>query len=180
MPISISGSVGDSGGQNRPEDVRTVYDLFNKMLSNPLAISDQVSEELIAAIRDFQSAFMSRPDGRIDVGGRTWRELITATDDSGTEISGSVGQGGQNRPSDVRIVYALFNNILASPLAVSDQCSAELIQTIKDFQQPFLSRPDGRIDVGGRTWGKLTTATEMPDTENPGGGGEPGRPECGD
>jgi len=173
MPISISGSVGDSGGQNRPEDVRTVYDLFNKMLSNPLAVSDQVSEELIAAIREFQQGFLSRPDGRIDVGGRTWRELIAATNDSGTEIAGSVGQGGQNRSSDVRIVYALFNNILADPLAVSDQVSAELIQTIKAFQQPFLSRPDGRIDVGGRTWGKLITATEMPHTENPGGGGEP-------
>ncbi|RWX46789.1 hypothetical protein H206_01804 [Candidatus Electrothrix aarhusensis] len=173
MPISISGSVGDSGGQNRPEDVRTVYALFNKMLSNPLAISDQVSNELIQVIMAFQSSFLSRPDGRIDVGGRTWRELIAVTDDSGTEITGSVGQGGQNRPSDVRIVYALFNNILASPLAVSDQVSAELIQTIKNFQQPFLSRPDGRIDVGGRTWRKLITATEMPDTETPGGGGEP-------
>jgi hypothetical protein len=176
MPISISGSVGDSGGQNRPEDVRTVYDLLNKIISLPLAISDQVSEELITAIRDFQSSFLSRPDGRIDVGGRTWRELIAATNDSGTEITGSVGQGGQDRPSDVRVVYALFNNILANPLTVSDQVSAELIQTIKDFQQPFLSRPDGRIDVGGRTWGKLTTATEMPDTENPGGGSEPDEP----
>jgi hypothetical protein len=173
MPNAISGSVGDSGGQNRPEDVRTVYALLNKMLSNPLAISDQVSEELIAAIRDFQQGFLSRPDGRIDVGGRTWRELIAATADSGSEITGSVGQGGQNRPSDVRIVYVLFNNILADPLTVSDQVSAELIQTIKAFQQPFLSRPDGRIDVGGRTWGKLITATEMPNTENPGGGGEP-------
>ncbi|CAK8724947.1 Peptidoglycan binding domain-containing protein [Candidatus Electrothrix laxa] len=173
MPISISGSVGGSGGQNRPEDVRTVYDLFNKTISVPLAVSDQVSEELIAAIRDFQSSFMSRPDGRIDVGGRTWRELIAVIDDSGTEITGSVGQGGQNRPSDVRIVYALFNNILANPLTVNDQVSAELIQAIKDFQKPFFSRPDGRIDVGGRTWGKLITATEMPDTENPGGGGEP-------
>jgi hypothetical protein len=170
---AISGSVGDSGGQNRPEDVRTVYALFNKLLGNPLTAGDQVSEDLIAAIREFQQGFLSRPDGRIDVGGRTWRELLAATDDSGTEITGSVGQGGVNRPQDVRIVYALFNNILVSPLAVSDQVSAELIQTIKAFQQPFLSRPDGRIDVGGRTWGKLITATEMPDTENPGGGGEP-------
>ncbi|MCI5138912.1 MAG: hypothetical protein D3922_10980, partial [Candidatus Electrothrix sp. AR1] len=176
MPNAISGSVGDSGGQNHPEDVRTVYALFNKMLSNPLAVSDQVSEELIAAIRDFQSDFLSRPDGRIDVGGRTWRELLAATADSGTEITGSVGQGGQNRSSDVRIVYALFNNILADPLTVSDQCSAELIQTIKAFQQPFLSRPDGRIDVGGRTWRELTAAAERPETgEISGSVGQGGR-----
>ncbi len=170
MSVSISGSVGDAGGRNRPEDVRTVYSLFNKILSIPLAVSDQVSDELIAAIRNFQKAFMSNPDGRIDVGGRTWGKLTTAADGSGTpetEITGSVGQGGQNRPSDVRIVYALFNKILSTPLTVSDQVSDELIQTIKAFQQPFLSRPDGRIDVGGRTWGKFITATEMPETEVP-------------
>ncbi|MCI5223164.1 MAG: hypothetical protein D3924_10935, partial [Candidatus Electrothrix sp. AR4] len=88
-------------------------------------------------------------------------------------ISGSVGEGGQNRSDDVRTVYTLFNKILASPLVVSDQASAELIQTIKDFQQPFLSRPDGRIDVGGRTWGKLITATAMPGTEDLGDAEDP-------
>ncbi|MCI5166375.1 MAG: hypothetical protein D3903_09820 [Candidatus Electrothrix sp. GM3_4] len=173
MTISISASVGDAGGLNRPEDVRTVYALFNKIISTPLVVSDECSTELMQEIRDFQSAFMSRPDGRIDVGGRTWGKLTAAAETSEKEISGSVGQGGQNQARDVRIVYDLFNNILASSLAVSDQISAELIQVIKDFQQPFLSRPDGRIDVGGRTWGKLITATEMPDTETPGGGGEP-------
>jgi hypothetical protein len=179
MPISITGSVGDAGGQNRPEDVRTVYNLFNKILSAPLAVSDQVSNELITAISDFQSAFLSRPDGRIDVGGRTWRELIAATDEPGaseTEITGSVGQGGQNRARDVRIVYGLFNNILPTPLAVSDQVSDELITAIRDFQSAFLSRPDGRIDVGGRTWGKLITATEMPDPEEPEDPEEPAAP----
>jgi hypothetical protein len=173
MPVSISGSVGE-GGQNQAEDVRTVYALFNKTRSNPLAVSDQVSAELIAAIRDFQQGFLSRPDGRIDVGGRTWRELTAAVEGSGSEITGSVGEGGQNRPQDVRIVYALFNKI-SSPLPVSDQVSAELIAAIRDFQQGFLSRPDGRIDVGGRTWRELTAAAANPGSDpvdppsNPGG-----------
>ena len=172
MPSSISGSVGDSGGQNRPQDVRTVYELFNAILARPLAVSDQVSAELIAAIRNFQSAFMSRPDGRIDVGGRTWRELTAAVTASEDELSGSVGDsGGLNRARDVRIVYGLFNKILSSPLVVSDECSAELIAAIRDFQSAFMSRPDGRIDVGGRTWGKLKAAAENPGAGN---GGETG------
>ncbi|MCI5157914.1 MAG: hypothetical protein D3906_05635, partial [Candidatus Electrothrix sp. AUS1_2] len=103
MPVSINGSVGDSGGQNRPEDVRTVYALFNKILSTQLAVGDECSAELIAAIRDFQSAFMSRPDGRIDAGGRTWRELIAAAANpnpggGGTEVpaesGGEINVGG--------------------------------------------------------------------------------------
>ena len=90
MPVSISGSVGDAGGENRPEDVRTVYALFNKVLPTPLVVSDECSTELMQAIRDFQSTFMSRPDGRIDVGGRTWRELNAAVNASDGELTGSV------------------------------------------------------------------------------------------
>ncbi|WPD20837.1 MAG: hypothetical protein SD837_11575 [Candidatus Electrothrix scaldis] len=166
MPVSISGSVGDAGGENRPEDVRTVYALFNKVLPTPLVVSDECSAELMQAIRDFQSAFMSRPDGRIDVGGRTWRELNAAVNASDGELTGSVGDsGGQNRPRDVRIVYALFNKVLPSPLAVSDECSAELMQAIRDFQSTFMSRPDGRIDVGGRTWRELVAAADSGEPE---------------
>lgn len=173
MPVSISGSVGDSGGQNRPEDVRTVYLLFNEILPTPLSVSDQVSGELIGVIRGFQAAFMSRPDGRIDVGGKTWRELTADANASEDELSGSVGDsGGQNRPRDVRIVYDLFNTILSSPLAVSDTCSAELIAAIRGFQASFMSRPDGRIDVGGRTWRKLVAAAEDPGAGNGGGTSE--------
>ncbi|XOF35102.1 MAG: polysaccharide deacetylase family protein [Candidatus Electrothrix sp. YB6] len=155
MSISLSGSVGQ-GGQNRADDVRTVYALFNKILPAPLEVSDVCSTELIRAIRDFQEGFLSRPDGRIDVGGRTWREL-TAAVEKPEEITGSVGEGGQNQARDVRIIYALFNKTLSRPLAVSDQCSDELIQAIRDLQKMFMSRPDGRIDVGGRTWRQLTT-----------------------
>ena len=172
MPVSISGSVGDAGGENRPEDVRTVYALFNKVLPRPLAVGDECSVELMQAIRDFQSAFMSRPDGRIDVGGRTWRELNAAVNASDGELTGSVGDsGGQNRPRDVRIVYDLFNTILSSPLAVSDECSAELMQAIRDFQSTFMSRPDGRIDAGGRTWRELVAAAGSGEPEEEPDGG---------
>ncbi|MCI5150236.1 MAG: polysaccharide deacetylase family protein, partial [Candidatus Electrothrix sp. MAN1_4] len=156
MANSLTGSVGESG-RNRPDDVRAVYALFNKILSFQLEVNDICSVELIQAIREFQQEFMSWPDGRIDVDGRTWRKLIAVIETPETEISGSVGKGGQNRSRDVRIIYALFNKMLSRPLEVSDQCTDELIQAIKDLQRGFMSRPDSRIDVGGRTWRRLTT-----------------------
>ncbi len=156
MIRSLTGSVGENG-KNRPKDVRAVYALFNKLLSIQLVVHDICSTELIRAIREFQQDFMSRPDGRIDVGGRTWRKLTAAVETPKTEISGSVGQGGQNRSRDVRIIFALLNKILSLPLKVSDHCTDELIQAIRDLQKGFLSRPDGRIDVGGKTWKRLTT-----------------------
>ncbi len=73
-------------------------------------------------------------------------------------LAGSVGQGGKNLPDDVRLIFALFNKILPAPLPAGDQCSTELIQAILEFQKPFLSHPDGRIDVGGTTWRKLNAA----------------------
>ncbi|MGB5687460.1 MAG: polysaccharide deacetylase family protein [Candidatus Electrothrix sp.] len=159
MANSLTGSVGENG-KNRSDDVQAVYILFNKILSPPLPVSDQVTDALIQAIRDFQKAFLSRPDGRIDVNGRTWRELTAAAErpaiEGMEEIRSSVGQGGRNYPQDVRIIYALFNKILSIPLAVSEQVSGQLIQAIKDLQKTFMSRPDGRIDVGGRTWRRLT------------------------
>ncbi len=99
MASSISGSVGE-GGQNQAEDVRTVSTLLNKILSSPLPVSDQVSDALIQAIRDFQQDFLSNPDGRIDVNGRTWRELTAAVanlDGGGPEepiTEGEINVGG--------------------------------------------------------------------------------------
>jgi peptidoglycan/xylan/chitin deacetylase (PgdA/CDA1 family) len=82
-------------------------------------------------------------------------------------LAGSVGQGGKNFPSDVRLIFSLFNKILPAPLPAGDQCSAELIQAILDFQKAFLSRPDGRIDVGGTTWKKLNAAAAGPASGKP-------------
>jgi len=73
-------------------------------------------------------------------------------------LAGSVGRNGKNFQGDVRLIFSLFNKILPAPLAVGDQCTAELIQAIFDFQKTFLSRPDGRIDVGGTTWRRLNAA----------------------
>lgn len=73
--LTIEGSVGE-GGRNRPEDVERVQQLLADGGVNPGAIDGVVGAKTIAAIRKFQSAFLANPDGRVDPGGRTWRELI--------------------------------------------------------------------------------------------------------
>ena len=77
MANSLTGSVGENGN-NRPDDVQAVYILLNKILPTPLPVSDQVTGTLIQAIRDFQQGFMTHPDGRIDVSGGTWKQLVEA------------------------------------------------------------------------------------------------------
>jgi peptidoglycan/xylan/chitin deacetylase (PgdA/CDA1 family) len=80
-------------------------------------------------------------------------------------ITASVGERGENRPDDVRQIFLLLNKKRTQPLVVSDQCSIELIQAIKEFQKDFLTNPDGRIDVGGRTWKELTASNEVQGNE---------------
>jgi peptidoglycan/xylan/chitin deacetylase (PgdA/CDA1 family) len=74
-------------------------------------------------------------------------------------IKASVGENGKNQKGDVKLVISLFNEINIKKLKMSDQCSLELIQAIKDFQKPIRKIPDGRIDPNGTTWKKLVVAT---------------------
>ena len=82
MP-GINGSVG-RGGTNRREDVLVVQRLLNRHdLSplKPLQIDGIVGPATIGAIEHFQDkvVHMSRPDGRVDPGGRTIRQLRSET-----------------------------------------------------------------------------------------------------
>lgn len=73
--LTISASVGD-GGKNRPKDVERVQQLLADAGVSPGAIDGKIGRKTIAAIVEFQRRFLSRPDGRVDPGGRTWRELL--------------------------------------------------------------------------------------------------------
>ena len=78
MP-AINASVG-RGGANRREDVLEVQRLLNRHdLSplKPLEVDGIVGPATISAIEHFQDkvVHMSRPDGRVDPGGRTIRQL---------------------------------------------------------------------------------------------------------
>jgi hypothetical protein len=82
----IQASVG-RGGVNRPADVVRVQALLNANLSKlapgtaPLAADGKVGPKTIAAIEDFQRRVvkMTRPDGRVDPDGKTFRALTGDT-----------------------------------------------------------------------------------------------------
>ncbi|MCX2783514.1 hypothetical protein OQJ46_11015 [Microbulbifer thermotolerans] len=81
------------------------------------------------------------------------------------KLTGSVGFRGQNFRDDVRLVQELLNRATRVPwtlLAVDGLAGPNTINRIKDFQRNVVgfSKPDGRVDVGGRTWRSLARYAE--------------------
>jgi hypothetical protein len=70
----LGGSVG-AGGRNAAPDVALVQQLLHDRGEDPGTIDGRIGPVTIAAIRRFQSRFLVRPDGRVDPGGRSFREL---------------------------------------------------------------------------------------------------------
>jgi hypothetical protein len=83
------------------------------------------------------------------------------------EIAASVGEGGVNRASDVRIVQQLLNQhaiALGLPLLVVDNDAGEnTIKAIRQYQKDVvgLAEPDGRIDPGGKSWQALDSGKSV-------------------
>lgn len=109
---SISGSVGE-GGNNNEADVRTVQELLNQKGAS-LTVDGQIGTNTINAIKSFQRSLgSSNPDGRVDVGGNTWKGLIgsggsvsndntggTGSTDGGTDGNTDGNTGGGTPPVD--------------------------------------------------------------------------------
>lgn len=88
--LSIKTSVGDwsRGAKNNPDDVRLIQTLLieiSKKLNNPMCRPGGVNGEIskpstksstVRAIRAYQRRFLSNPDGRVDPGGTTWRNIL--------------------------------------------------------------------------------------------------------
>jgi murein DD-endopeptidase MepM/ murein hydrolase activator NlpD len=88
----IGGSVGrrDKNPVNAKKDVVMVQQMLRQatmILDEPRIdpgdtdgeiAQDAANSDTVKAIEAFQSRFMTDPDGVIDVGGRTWRELVAA------------------------------------------------------------------------------------------------------
>ena len=72
---AIASSVG-RGGNNGRDDVIVVQNLLADAGIDPGPIDGLVGPKTIAAIEEFQSRFLTTPDGRVDPDGRTWRELL--------------------------------------------------------------------------------------------------------
>ncbi|MDV3455435.1 hypothetical protein RZN05_00450 [Sphingomonas sp. HF-S4] len=78
-------------------------------------------------------------------------------------IGASVGKGGKNELADVLVVQHLLNGWLADTnqtvLPTTGNCGPLTIAAIEAFQTRVLgaSKPDARIDPGGRTWNALSS-----------------------
>lgn len=88
MAISIRGSVG-RGGENRVGDTKTIQRALNERFPTLLLeVDGDCGAKTIRRIERFQRTFMREPDGRIDPGGRTLRELGSAVPSLQAQWSG--------------------------------------------------------------------------------------------
>ena len=78
---------------------------------------------------------------------------------SKVKLSNSVGRGGTNLKTDVKLVQTLLNNakINEKKLKVDGSVGAKTIATILKYQRKVvgLAKPDGKIDVDGKTFRML-------------------------
>jgi hypothetical protein len=83
---SLDGSAG-SGGANAKPDVELIQSLLVRAGIDPGPVDGLNGSKTMRGIRAFQKAhFDFQPDGRVDVGGQTWAELVfRATPDPATD-----------------------------------------------------------------------------------------------
>jgi peptidoglycan hydrolase-like protein with peptidoglycan-binding domain len=92
-----------------------------------------------------------------------------------SRISASVGQGGENRPDDVRTIQKLLNEQSLPPqraLEVDGHAGERTIEAIRHFQSSKvgLKNPDGRVDSRGKTLQMLLDGPGRGDKPAEGGG----------
>lgn len=79
--------------------------------------------------------------------------------DASTVLVGSVGNGGSNKPTDVRVVQRLLNDWLSktrqTQLKVDGLVGPKTIGAITSFQKVSGATADGRVDVGKKTISEL-------------------------
>lgn len=95
-------------------------------------------------------------------------------------INGSVGRGGRNIPTDVKIIQQLLNAKIPVPLpllAETGFCDDQMILTIETYQRRNVPavRPDGRIDPGGATFRSLTGQGAASSSSSSSSSGSPGK-----
>lgn len=192
----IKQSVGE-GGKNDLADVMLVQKLLNAKYKLGVGEDGKIGPKTVAAIKQFQLKVVKieKPDGRIDPGGKSWKTLsagaapapvvtapvvtapvvtapvVTVTATSGM-ITGAVGEGGTNVAADVAAVQTLFNKNHKKAYAIDGKSTPELIAAIRALQAANgSSKPDGRIDPNGKTWGYLNAAAGAGSETAPSAGG---------
>lgn len=80
MAVTIKGSVG-KGGKNVAADVKAIQTALKKLYPGAgITVNGKVDTKTQKSIETFQKAFMAKPDGRIDPGGRSLSEINKAMD----------------------------------------------------------------------------------------------------
>jgi peptidoglycan L-alanyl-D-glutamate endopeptidase CwlK len=98
--ITISASVGRDG-DNRKADTRKIQKALNQAIpKSPLIVDGDCGAKTIKRIERFQSAYMRRPDGRIDPGGRSLRRLNQAAPSLQSEWKGDSSRWSQEKKLD--------------------------------------------------------------------------------
>lgn len=72
-------------------------------------------------------------------------------------LSGSVGEGGDNKPEDVRIVQELLKE-KGYDIAVDGSMGPQTMRTIREFQMNAFRSADGLIEPNKRSWRQLNEA----------------------
>ncbi|HHG83291.1 MAG TPA: DUF4157 domain-containing protein, partial [Bacteroidetes bacterium] len=185
-PASIATAVGAGVKKNNKKDVMVVQGLLVKGGYLPALnaegktnVDGVCGQVTIKAIKSVQiKAGFKKPDGRVDVGGATWKILAGQSAKGknagkipvkpaapAAKILASVGNGGKNNEKDVKAVQGLLvsGGFLAAVNAkgetnVDGVCGRGTIAAIRKLQKNKggFSKPDGRVDVGGTTWKLLT------------------------
>ncbi len=189
----LSDSVGQ-GGANKKADVEKVQTLLNKKGAS-LTVDGQNGTNTINAIKAFQlSIGNNNPDGLVEPERGTWKALNSGSGDAGgtgtgngntsgnsnLSISASVGQGGENKEADVKIVQELLNK-KGGKLTVDGKNGNKTIAAIRSFQSSIGISPDGVISPNKNTWKGLIGSTGSVDPNatsggTAGGGFDPGEP----
>lgn len=171
MNYSISNSVGNNA-VNSHVDVQVVQTLLNKQLNKlkpmlPIVADGICGPITIGAIVEFQRrvAGFLKPDGRVDLKGRTFTLLVQSAISPEPSIKQAVGQNAPNNREDTRMVQELLNQHIPSlttlqSLIIDGLCGQKTINAINAFQSRVLkfSHPDGRVDPVGRTFSGLLAA----------------------
>lgn len=131
---NLSGSVG-TFGRNLSQDVMTVQTLLASHGQSPGPIDGRCGRRTVAAIFDMQRGLLPQPDGRVDVGGPTWRRLNTPV--------APAASAGPTPPRPVAPPtpppMATQPRVAATPPAAGGDTS---------YKRPVPAPPPGTVNVG--------------------------------
>jgi peptidoglycan hydrolase-like protein with peptidoglycan-binding domain len=154
-----------NGGANVPADVKLVQQLLNAKNNAGLTEDGAIGPATVNAIAAFQKKiFNGWADGKIDVGGSTWKNLsggtMTPTNTetekptetpidtqpvkltAGGNIKKAVGKGQPNEPNDVYKVQVLLKNF-GIPCPTTGVYDAETEKAIGKATADFVISPKG-------------------------------------